>query len=267
MCPVMALAPLPGERVLDMAAAPGGKTSYLAQMMKNTGTIIANDLKRDRLKSTVANLHRLGVQNAVVCQYNGKEFPKVMGSFDRVLLDAPCSGLGVISRDQSVKIQRTVKDVTKMAHLQRELLLAAIDSVNCASKTGGFVVYSTCSVSVEENEKVVAYALAKRCVKLVDCGLPHGKPGFARFQGHRFPPSLTLTRRFYPHVHNMDGFYVAKFKKCVCQQPPPAALPFLATSPRPVAFSARPPAHALSEPQQPLRLAPHARAQPFSHPR
>jgi len=176
-------------------------------------TIIANDLKRDRLRSTVANFHRLGVQNAVVCQYNGKEFPKVMSGFDRVLLDAPCSGLGVISRDQSVKIQRTLKDIERVSHLQRELLLAAIDSVNPASATGGIVVYSTCSVSVEENEKVVAYALAKRCVKLVDTGLSHGRPGFTRFQQHRFHPSVSLTRRFYPHVHNMDGFYVAKFQK------------------------------------------------------
>jgi ribosomal RNA methyltransferase Nop2 len=179
----------------------------------STSTIIANDLKRDRLRSTVANFHRLGVQNAVVCQYNGKEFPKVMSGFDRVLLDAPCSGLGVISRDQSVKIQRTLKDIERVSHLQRELLLAAIDSVNPASATGGIVVYSTCSVSVEENEKVVAYALAKRCVKLVDTGLSHGRPGFTRFQQHRFHPSVSLTRRFYPHVHNMDGFYVAKFQK------------------------------------------------------
>lgn len=122
MCAVMALAPEPGERVLDLASAPGGKTSYMAQLMKNKGTIIANDLKRERLKSTVANLHRLGVQNTVVCCHNGKDFPKVMGGFDRVLLDAPCSGLGVIARDQSIKIQRTMKDVLRMAHLQRELV-------------------------------------------------------------------------------------------------------------------------------------------------
>ena len=202
-----------------MAAAPGGKTSYVAQLMKNSGTIVANDLKRDRLKSTVANLHRLGVQNAVVCAYNGKEFPKVMGNFDRVLLDAPCSGLGIIARDQSVKIQRTIKDIQKMGHLQRELLLAAIDSVNEKSKTGGVIVYSTCSVSVEENERVVEYALANRCVRLLPTGLDHGKPGFTRYQALRFHPSMSNTRRFYPHVHNMDGFYVAKFQKYAAGSP------------------------------------------------
>jgi ribosomal RNA methyltransferase Nop2 len=77
-----------------------------------------------------------------------------MKSFDRVLLDAPCSGLGVISRDPSVKLQRTIKDIQRIAHIQKELLCAAIDCTDHKSKTGGIIVYSTCSVSVEENEKV-----------------------------------------------------------------------------------------------------------------
>ena len=73
--------------------------------MKNTGVIIANDLKVERQKATVSNLHRLGVTNTIVCQHNGKDFPRVMAGFDRALLDAPCSGLGVISRDQSIKVR------------------------------------------------------------------------------------------------------------------------------------------------------------------
>ena len=211
--PVMALAPQPGERILDMASAPGGKTSYIAQLMKNSGTIIANDLKPQRQKATVANLHRMGVKNAIVCCYDGRKIPKIMKGFDRVLLDAPCSGLGVISRDQTVKLQRTLKDIQRISHLQKELLCAAVDAVDPTSKTGGVVVYSTCSISSEENEQVVNYILQKRFVRLVDTGLEVGKPGLTRHKERRFHPSLALTRRFYPHVHNMDGFYVAKFQK------------------------------------------------------
>lgn len=211
--PVMALAPVPGERVLDMSSAPGGKTSYIAQLMKNSGTVVANDLKPQRQKATVANLHRLGVRNTIVCCYDGRKIPKIMRGFDRVLLDAPCSGLGIISRDQSVKLQRTLKDVQRLAHLQKELLCAAVDACDHNSKTGGIIVYSTCSISTEENEQVVQYILQKRHVRLIETGLEVGRPGFTRYKERRFHPSLSLTRRFYPHVHNMDGFYVAKFKK------------------------------------------------------
>ena len=82
-----------------MAAAPGGKTTYIAQLMKNTGTLVANDVKKERLKSLNANCHRLGVSNIVVSHQDGRKLPKMFTKFDRVLLDAPCSGLGVIARD------------------------------------------------------------------------------------------------------------------------------------------------------------------------
>ncbi|KAH6619472.1 NOL1/NOP2/sun family-domain-containing protein [Chaetomium sp. MPI-SDFR-AT-0129] len=212
--PVMALCPQENERCLDMASAPGGKTTHMAALMKNTGVIFANDPSKSRAKGLIGNIHRLGARNVIVCNYDAREFPRVMGGFDRVLLDAPCSGTGVIAKDPSVKTNRNEKDFIQLPHLQKQLLLAAIDSVNHASKTGGYVVYSTCSVAIEENEQVVAYALKRRPnVRLVETGLPFGKEGFTSYMGKAFHPSLKLTRRYYPHLYNVDGFFVAKFQK------------------------------------------------------
>lgn len=212
--PVMALAPQEHERVLDMAAAPGGKTTYISALMKNTGCVFANDANKARTKLLIANIHRLGCKNTVVCHYDAREFPKVIGGFDRVLLDAPCLGTGVIAKDESVKVSRTEKDFIEIPHLQKQLLLLAIDLVDAGLATGGVVVYLTCLVAVEENEAVVDYALRKRPnVRLVDTALAIGKEGFTLYRGKHFSPKLALTRRYYPHTYNVDGFFVAKFKK------------------------------------------------------
>ncbi|KAL2041765.1 hypothetical protein N7G274_005549 [Stereocaulon virgatum] len=212
--PVMALAPQEHERVLDMAAAPGGKTTHIAALMKNTGSIFANDSNKSRAKGLIGNIHRLGVKNAIVCNYDAKEFPRVIGGFDRVLLDAPCSGTGVIAKDPSVKTNKTEKDFMQLPHLQKQLLLCAIDSADHTSKTGGYIVYSTCSVTVEENEQVVQYALTKRPnVKLVETGLTFGVDGFVSYMGKQFDSKMKMTKRFYPHAYNVDGFFVSKFRK------------------------------------------------------
>ncbi|XP_018576818.1 25S rRNA (cytosine-C(5))-methyltransferase nop2 [Anoplophora glabripennis] len=213
LLPVMALAPQENERILDMSAAPGGKASHIAAIMKNTGMLFANDISKDRIKAVVGNFHRLGVVNSVITSMDGRKYPKVMTGFDRVLLDAPCTGTGVVAKDQSVKTSKDEQDIQRCYNLQRQLLLAAIDCVNAKSASGGYVVYSTCSILPEENEWVIDYALKKRNVKLVDTGLEFGTEGFVNYRQYRFHPTLKLTKRFYPHSHNMDGFFVAKLRK------------------------------------------------------
>ncbi|KAL8914051.1 MAG: hypothetical protein Q9172_007175 [Xanthocarpia lactea] len=217
--PVMALAPQENERILEMAAAPGGKSTYIAALMKNTenptpGILFANDNNKARAKALIGNIHRLGAKNTIISSHDARSFPKIIAGFDRVLLDAPCSGTGVIAKDPSVKTNKTELDFLRLPHLQKQMLLAAIDSVDHASKSGGYVVYSTCSVTVEENEGVVQYALSRRPnVKIVETGLSFGVEGFRRFRGKVFDEKMGWTRRFYPHKYNVDGFFVAKLKK------------------------------------------------------
>ncbi|CAH8445287.1 unnamed protein product [Schistosoma turkestanicum] len=208
MLPVMALSPQSGERILDLCAAPGGKTTYIAQLMKNTGTIFANEINPNRAKALLGNCHRMGVTNTVICIENGRKFPNIMSNFDRVLVDAPCSGTGIIAKDPSVKTTKNNDEIQKCVELQKRLLVAAIDSC----KVGGYIVYSTCSILVEENENVVNFALRRRKVRLEETKL-FGEKGFTAFKGYQFHPHMTRVRRFYPHKHNVDGFFVAKMKK------------------------------------------------------
>lgn len=213
MLPVMALAPQENERILDMCSAPGGKSSHIAAIMKNTGVLFSNDANRDRIKAVVGNFHRLGVINSVVSCEDACKYKSIMTGFDRVLVDAPCTGTGVISKDPSVKTSKSEVDIQRCYNLQRKILLSAIDCLSAKSSTGGYLVYSTCSILPEENEWVIDYALKKRNVKLVPTGLDFGTEGFVNYRQFRFHPTMKLTRRYYPHTHNMDGFFVAKLKK------------------------------------------------------
>ena len=134
--PCMALAPQEGERVLNAAAAPR-REDHLAALMRNTGMIFANEFQKKRLSSLVANLQRMGCTNASVCNYDGRALPKTPGPRrPRVALDAPCSGTGVIAKDSSVKVSKSEADIAKCAHLQKELLVAAIDCCDVLFQDG-----------------------------------------------------------------------------------------------------------------------------------
>lgn len=207
LLPVINLEPKPEEKVLDMCAAPGGKTTHLAALMNNTGVIFAYDIERNRLKALQSNVNRLGIYNCIaVC----KDARKIQNEqFDKILLDAPCSGTGIISKDSSVKVNRSYLDVKKTVKMQKDLLKKAFDML----KIGGTLVYSTCSVLVDENETVVDSLLKKKVgAKLLPC-TEVGKNGLTSFRGDHYHPSMKFCRRIYPHVHNMDGFFVAKITK------------------------------------------------------
>ncbi|KAF5139979.1 hypothetical protein G9O61_00g018990 [Vairimorpha ceranae] len=194
-------------KIIDMCAAPGGKSQYISALMNNTGVLYSNDISDDRIKALRSNLLRMGVTNAIVTNLDARKLN--FGLVDRVLLDAPCSGTGVISKDPSIKMSRTVDDIRKTVFRQKELILKGFDML----KKGGVMVYSTCSVLTKENEEVVTYLLTKRPNAKVGCDVDVGRPGFPTFRGTAYHPSMSLTRRIYPHVHNMDGFFYAKIQK------------------------------------------------------
>nr|XP_027193879.1 25S rRNA (cytosine-C(5))-methyltransferase nop2-like [Dermatophagoides pteronyssinus] len=211
--PVLALDAQKNEHILEMAAAPGGKSTFIAEMMENTGILVANDLNKKRLNALLSNIHRLGVRNAIVTNEDGRKLKEYFPiKFDRVLLDAPCSGSGVFSKDPEARIKKSLADFQKMSTLQKELLLSAIDLTNANSPKGGIIVYSTCSIAVEENEAVIDYALRERNIKLLEIDFP-GTPGFTRYKDKKFHPSLKNARRVYPHKNGMDGFFFVKIKK------------------------------------------------------
>ncbi len=158
MLPPALLDPQPGEMVLDMSAAPGSKTTQMAAMMRNTGVIVANDVQEKRLWTLKAAQHRAGALNVVVTKKVGQWFGRHMTErFDRVLCDAPCTAQGTCRKDTDALRYCSPDNIAKMARLQKELLEAAVH----AAKVGGRIVYSTCTLTPEENEGVIAWALER----------------------------------------------------------------------------------------------------------
>jgi NOL1/NOP2/sun family putative RNA methylase len=196
-----------GQEVLDIAAAPGGKTTMIAQKMNNTGSIVALEPSAARTRSMSFNLARCGVSNTCVVRNEGHQVSNFKKKFDRVLLDAPCSCEGVIAKDVSRKTSHEPADVEFCSNKQESLIEAAAGVV----KSGGILVYSTCSFAPEENESVVSSLLQKRDDVSVE-DIEVGTPGLIQFQDLKFDSDVENTRRLYPHIHDTTGFYIAKLR-------------------------------------------------------
>jgi len=204
---VISLNPQKGERVLEIAAAPGGKATYISQLMENTGICVANDKNKFRLDSLVSSIHRLGIENSIVTNFDGSFFHHKMKGFDKVLLDAPCTGTGIIAHDRRIKLRKINSAILINTTLQKRLLLSAIDSCKINQEKKGYIVYSTCSILVEENENIIQYATEKRNVKIAQTGLNFGLPGFTKYKNKVFNKKMIFCKRFYPHIHNVDGVF------------------------------------------------------------
>lgn len=199
--PAMVLNPKPGERVLDMAAAPGGKTTQMSELMKNTGVIVALDVKNDRLSSLKNNIERMGCKNIIVYNKDANYASDLNMKFDKVLLDAPCSGNFCIDKDWFSK--RRIEDFNEKAFIQRKLLSSGVRVL----KKGGEIVYSTCSLEKEENEKVIEWAISNLGVELIEMTLDIGNAGLEE--------KVSVTRRLWPNKTMTQGFFVAKMAKIV----------------------------------------------------
>lgn len=208
MIPPLVLDPQPGERVLDVAAAPGSKASQMAQMMRNEGILIANDVAGMRLAALGINLQRCGVLNAITTQMKGEQMTGM--EFDKVLLDAPCSGTGTIRKSIKTILMWNPEMIKRLAATQRRLILAAYRLV----KPGGTLVYSTCSTEPEEDEAVVHYLLENTDAQLAPIELNLKRsPAVLEFEGVQYRKEIKLCLRIWPQDNDTEGFFVAKITK------------------------------------------------------
>lgn len=207
------LAPQPGETVLDLAAAPGGKTLHLAVLMQNHGRLSAVEPVKERFFRLRANLDRAGVTIARTYLMDGRAVGrKVPGRFDRVLLDAPCSSEARIRAGQPQSWAHwSERKIAEQSHKQRRLLLAGLEAL----RPGGRLLYCTCSFAPEENEGVLSHALRKReDVTLLPLELPvdNWQEGLTEWKGKPLDPRVRQARRILPNAR-MDGFFLALLEK------------------------------------------------------
>jgi NOL1/NOP2/sun family putative RNA methylase len=208
MIPPIVLRPVRGDRVLDIAAAPGSKTSQIAQIMRNEGIIVANDITADRLAALGINLQRCGVLNAVVTQVPGERIRGL--EFDKILVDAPCSGTGTIRKSVKTIMSWNPEMIKRMSALQKKLLINSYGLL----KSGGVLVYSTCSTEPDENEAVVSYLLENTDAVLETVELPiRHSPGITEFEGAVYRKEVKHCLRLWPQDNDTEGFFVAKVVK------------------------------------------------------
>ncbi len=184
----------------DMCAAPGQKTAQLAQ---SCDAVIATEKNQKRLEALNNNMERLGIKNVI--SYN-EDANQMVKKFDYILLDAPCSGN--FANDPQWFAEKDVREFRKMGIIQKQLLKTAIRNLN----TGGFMVYSTCSLEPEENEEVIDWALNKFSISLEP--VPSiGSPGLTQVFGKKISPEIKKCRRLWPHETKTQGFFMAKIRK------------------------------------------------------
>jgi len=196
--PVMLLDPRPAERVIDLCAAPGGKTTHLADRMEDRGFLLAVDRHPGRLGQLVNNCRRLDLKSVRPVIAEGRTLS--VRPVDKLLLDAPCSGLGVLSRRADLRWRKTADDIPRLAELQLELLRHTVELV----RVGGTLVYSTCTIEDEENENIVRRILSERKNVVLDT-----PPAF-------MPPETITPEgmiRTFPHRHGVDGIFAARLRK------------------------------------------------------
>jgi NOL1/NOP2/sun family putative RNA methylase len=210
MIPVLVLNATAQDIVIDMCAAPGGKTIHIAQSMNNQGVILALDLNREKMKALRSNISRCGVKNVIAIRMDSADIAKLhFQNISKILLDAPCSGSGLIPIDPTRKTSRAYEDIEFCSSLQIKLIKAAL---TCLSQ-GGELVYSTCSIEPEENEYIIETVLNQFNVEIIDLNISIGEPGLTDIFGRKLSADIKKARRFYPYLHKTVGFFLCKLKK------------------------------------------------------
>ncbi|MCX8104577.1 MAG: RsmB/NOP family class I SAM-dependent RNA methyltransferase [Ignavibacterium album] len=217
MLPPIVLNPDEKDLVMDLCGAPGSKTTQMAEMMNNKGTLIVNEIDINRIKSLVFNLDRLNIINTGILNFKGEILSKVYNNyFDKILVDAPCSGLGIIQKKEEVSKWWSIEHAERLHDLQTKLLVAAIKM----TKAGGEIVYSTCTLSVEENEIVIDTILKNYPVELVEVNLPVKiHKAFTKYDGKELNPQIEKAIRILPWEIDSDGFFLVKMKKISPTEP------------------------------------------------